>query len=29
MDVGLVILLLVSALILWALIGSARVLVKS
>jgi tellurite resistance protein len=28
-DVGLVILLLVSALILWALIGSARVLVKS
>jgi tellurite resistance protein len=29
MGVGLVILLLVSALILWALIGSARVLVKS
>jgi hypothetical protein len=29
MRVGLVILLLVSALIFWALIGSARVLVKS
>ena len=29
MDAGLVVLLLVSALIVWALIGSARVLLKS